>query len=459
MLRPRAPARTLVALFMAVIALGTVLLQLPISAREGSVGWSTAFFTSTSAVCVTGLSVVDIASTYSFFGQVVLLLLIQVGGLGYMLASTLLFLLLGGEVGLHDRLLLRDTLGQVALRDTRRLVLRAIKFTFFAEGVGALLLWLLFWHTGRYDGLTALWHGIFHAVSAFCNAGFDIKGVSESGVASLGVYRTHWGVNGVVSALIICGGLGFVTCSELWEWNKAKRRRALSLTTRLILWGTASLLVGGMAVFLFAEWTNPKTLGPLSLGDKLMTAGFQSVTLRTAGFSTLDFGQMRSITLLISGLWMFIGAAPGGTGGGLKITTFAAVLLAVKSTLRAESDAEIFGRRIATRDVFRSMVLLVLAFAAIVAGTFSMAFTEPQALMEAGYRDNLFMQIQFEVISAFCTVGLSAGVTGALTESGRAALIVLMFLGRLGPTTVAAAMAAPRTPPRRRLAKTELILG
>ena len=460
---PQNPARTLVALFLGFIALGTLLLMLPLSAQKEPLSFSAALFTSTSAVCVTGLSVFDVASTLSPFGQVVLLLLIQAGGLGWMLSSTLLLLLFGRELGLHDRLVLRDTFGQIALRDTKTLLFRALKFAFLIEGIGAVGLFLCFYFAGDGNVLRALWLGVFTAISAFCNAGFDLNGVGPNGEYSLMIFRSNVGVNFIVMALIVLGGIGFVACSEIWDWRqslqKRERPRPLSVSTKLVLWATATLILVGAVLFLVQEWGNPATLGKLGFGEKVLAALFQSVTLRTAGFATLDFGSMTSFALLFSGLWMFIGASPGGTGGGIKVTTFALMLLSVYATLRGREDVEIFGRRISSRDVSRALVLNVLAFSAVVAGTFAMTLTEPQALLKAGVTGNLFMKIQFEVLSALGTVGLSTGITGSVSEWGRFTLVALMFLGRLGPTTVATALLKSNSRAKRRLPESQLNLG
>jgi trk system potassium uptake protein TrkH len=453
-----------VALFASLIAVGTLLLLLPFSSKDEPLSLSAALFTSTSAVCVTGLSVFDAASKLSLFGQVVLLLLIQIGGLGWMLSSTLLFLLFGRELGLHDRLVLRDTFGQVALRDTNRLLFRAIRFAFTVEVIGAVILTIIYFHSGRYGFLESIWQGTFSSISAFCNAGFDLKGVGENGEHSLMIFRSHPMLNLVIMLLSILGGLGFVVCNEIWERaskrkSRIENQRALSISTRLVLWATGILTIVGFLLFLIQEWSNPATLGNLPFGEKLMAALFQSVTLRSVGFSTLDFGQMTSFTLLFSGLWMFIGAAPGGTGGGIKVTTFALMLLAVYATLRGREDVEIFGRRLAARDVSRALVLNVLAIAAVVIGTFALTFSEAEHLIRSGITGNLFMKIQFEVLSAVGTAGLSTGITSALSDWGRLFLVILMFMGRLGPTTVATALLYTRHRPKRRLPEEQLNLG
>jgi trk system potassium uptake protein TrkH len=308
----------------------------------------------------------------------------------------------------------------------------------------------------------ALWRGIFHSVSAFCNAGFDLFGADAHGLASLGAYRDDWLVMGTISALIIIGGLGFAVCLELghrWRVRNQTRRQPFSLHTRLVLTMSFALTTLGMLAILVTEWTNSQTLGELGVPQKLLTAFFQSVTLRTAGFASVDFNNLRSITLLIMGLFMFIGASPGGTGGGIKTTTVAAMLATVRATLRNQPDAELFNRAVPQEVVFRAIVLILMAFGIVVSGIFVLTFTEPLAMREAGVRDNLFMKLQFEVLSAFGTVGLSTGITPALSEPGRFVIMVLMFLGRLGPTAVTTVLASTGKPLKRRLPQESLSLG
>lgn len=460
-IRPRHPARTLMLLFLALIFMGGVCLRLPLSAQGEPLDWSAAYFTATSAVCVTGLSVFDVKETLSPMGQVILLFLVQAGGLGYMLASTLLLLVFGREPRLHERLLLRSTLGQVTLRDTRNLVLRAVVFTFCVEAIGAVILTVRFMALPGFTFFQALWYGIFHSVSAFCNAGFDLFGIGPGGQHSLGAFRSDVLVNVTIAVLIALGGLGFAVYQEfLVRWQTPKLERLpLSLHTRVVLVMSAALWGIFTVAILVTEWTNPHTLGPLSLGEKLMTGCFHAVSLRSGGYSTIDFGALRSITLMICGMGMFVGAAPGGTSGGIKLTTFAAMAATVIATLRGKTDVELFHRRLPVDTVRRSLVLVFVSFCVIVIGMIVVTFTEPNALIEAGHKDNLFMRLQFEVLSAFGTTGLSTGVTPHITDAGRLVLMVLMLAGRLGPITAATALAAPLPQLRRRLPEEEIALG
>lgn len=455
------PARSLALLFVGLALLGGLILRLPICSQGAPLDWSSAYFTATSAVCVIGLSVFDVSTTLTPFGQFMLLVLLQIGGLGYMLTSTFLLLFFGKEPRLRERLLLRSTLGKVNLRDTKTLVLRAVAFTFFLEAVGAVILTLRFLSMPEYSWPRAIWHGVFHSVAAFCNSGFDLFGVGENGQSSLRHFQDDWILQLTIAALIIFGGLGFAVYQELLQrWRyKSLRRTPLSLHSRIVLSMTVLLLGVGTVSILVTEWTNPHTLGALSLPEKFLAGFFQSATLRTAGYSTLDFGAMRSITLLLAGMWMFIGAAPGGTSGGVKVTTFAVMLATVTASLRGRSDVEIFGRRLATETVYRAQVLIFVSLAVVVAGVFLLTFTEPDGLIAAGIKENLFVRLQFEVLSAFGTTGVSTGITSYLSHPGRIILIVIMFIGRLGPITAATALAAPQSQPRRRLPEEEIALG
>ncbi len=455
-MRPQHPARTLVLLFLIMILLGGMVLRLPICAQEGVPEWSTAYFTATSAACVTGLAVVDTATYWSPVGQVVILVLIQLGGLGYMLASTMLIVLFRRQPDLHSRLLLRETLGEVTLSDTLRLLRGAVAFTFTVEAVGALILLVRFaQEPGREPG-EAAWWAVFTSISAFCNAGFDLFGRDYGPFGSLAGYRADWVVNLTVMALIIIGGLGFAVCLELLRFRP---RRLLSLHTRLVLGATGALILFGFLTILATEWTNRQTLGPMPLGEKVLVALFQSVTTRTAGFATVDFNHLRSITLMVMGVLMVIGASPAGTGGGIKTTTVAVTAAAVYASLRGHVEAEVFNRRIPIDVVFRALALIVLALAVLIAGTLILVFTEPAVIAAGGIRDNLFVRIQFEAMSAFATVGLSTGITPLLSEPGRLVIMVLMFIGRVGTITLANAWTVPGPPPKRHYPEERVPLG
>ncbi|MGV3722396.1 MAG: TrkH family potassium uptake protein [Actinomycetota bacterium] len=449
------PPLTLVLLFVLLIASGMLLLRLP-ACSHGDTSWSTAAFTATSAVCVTGLAVVDTATHWTPLGQAVILLLIQAGGLGYMTASTLLIVFLRRQPSVHSRLLLRDTLGEITLKDTLRVLYSAVWFTLAVEALGAVILTARFaLEPGRSFG-DALWRGVFHSVSAFCNAGFDLFGKDGHAISSLGGYQGDWVVNLTVAALIIIGGLGFTVCLEVGGHRPGK---FLSLHSRIVLSVTAALIISGTLLVLGAEWSNAATLGELPLGQKLLVSFFQSVTLRTAGFATVDFGALRSITLMIMGVYMVVGASPAGTGGGIKTTTLAVTLAAVRASLLGRSEVEMFRRHLPAESVYRALTLIVLSVGILIAGTFALVFTEPEALTARGVSENLFIRIQFEAMSAFGTVGISTGITHLMSETGRLVLILLMFIGRLGPVTLANAWIRPRSEPNRHYPTEKVPLG
>lgn len=442
--------------FLALIGVGTFLLSLPVSARDGLIPPSTALFTATSAVCVTGLTVVDTGSRFSPFGQAVILLLIQLGGLGYMTGATLVALLAGRNISLRGRVLLGESFELSSLQDRVRLVRSAVFTTLAIEAIGALLLAARFAALPGFAAPEALSFGLFHSVSAFCNAGFDLMGYRHPPGTSLVPYVDDVWVNGIIAALVVCGGLGFAT---LWEVGSRSRRRRLSLHTRICLVGTALLLGIGFLGVLGLEWNNRATLGGLPAPSQVLAAFFQSVSARTAGFQTLAVGEMRSITLLLLCLLMFVGACPGGTAGGIKVTTLAIILGSVWSTLRGREEPELFGRRIIAQQLLRALSIVTLAIGVALLALGILVFTEPDGLRRAQVTPNVFMALVFEVTSALGTVGMSTGITPHLSGVGQAVIIVLMFVGRVGPLTAAAALTARQPVRRPRFAEERVLLG
>ncbi len=427
--RPLSPSQFLAFSFAGIILAGGVLLSLPFAAAPGRhVSILDAFFTSVSAVCVTGLISVDTPVDLSLFGQIVVLLLIQAGGLGYMTLSTVFAAALGRSVTLQERLTLQEALNVQNMEGLVRFARTVLRLTLAFELAGALILALNWWPTlglGR-----ALWYGLFHAVSAFNNAGFALW--SDSLIS----WRGDVVVNAVVTALIIAGGLGFFVWAELLGGRKHEIKR--SVHTRLVLAATAALLVGGTVAFLALEWFNPATLAPLSLKDKLLTAWFQSVTARTAGFNTIDIGAMTVPSLFVMMALMFIGASPGSTGGGVKTSTFAITLAALWATVRGEDDTVVFKRRLAPELVAKAFFVSLIAFVAMNGVAWLLLLTEGRDLLKT----------LFETVSAFGTVGLSMGENGApvslsafFSPIGKVLVMLIMFVGRLGPLTLAIAVA------------------
>ncbi len=431
-LRPRRPtslppAATLVLGFLGLIAAGTAALLLPVSARAGPADPLTALFTATSAVCVTGLVVVDTGDYWSPFGQVVLLLLMELGGLGFMIGVTALALFAGRRISLRQRVAVQESGGAPGLGGQGALIRRTVLFTLACEAAGALLLWVRF--GPRFGWAEGLWLAVFHAVSAFTNGSFDLFG----GFRSLAAFRDDPLVLLTSAGLIVAGGLSIVVVEEV---RRTRRWRRLSLDTKLVLLGVPLLLLGGTAILFLVERQNPASLAGRPVGLQLLNAAFHSAAARTAGFTTWDFAQTddRSLFFLL-GL-MFIGGAPGSMAGGIKITTAGALVAAVWSTLRGRPETALLERRIPTRQIGQAFAVAVLALALIANVALVISLIDGPRLQLP------FIELLFEVTSAFGTVGFSAGVTPRLSAAGRLLLIATMFVGRLGPVTVALALTA-----------------
>lgn len=411
------PSRVLVFGFALVIMLGALLLTLPQATQDGlGLPFLNATFTSTSAVCVTGLVVVDTATTFTLFGQWVILLLIQVGGLGFMTFATLFAMILRKRITLKERLLLQEALNQVSVEGIVRLTKSVLQISFAIEAIGALILTLR-WYS-EFGWSKALYYGVFHSVSAFNNAGFDLMGNFSSLTAFVGDPI----INITIMLLIICGGLGFLVLADLLAYRKKFR-----LHTKIVLKVSGVLILLGAAFILIMEFSNPKTLGPLPIGTKVLAAFFQSVSPRTAGFNTIDLASMYDTTLLSMIVFMFIGASPGGTGGGIKTTTFIAIVLSVLSTYRSDPHVVLEGRTI-PKDVIQKALAITTSAAFLIFLIISIiSLTEKVDLLT----------VLFEVTSAFGTVGLSLGLTPTLSIVGKMAIILTMFIGRVGPLTLA----------------------
>jgi len=446
--RQLSPAQLLSLHILGLIIVGGTLLSLPVSAAPGRhVAVLDAFFTSTSAVCVTGLVVVDVPKDLSLFGQIVLMVLIQAGGLGYMTISTLVIVAFGRRMSMHERLTLADALNVTTMEGLLRFAGTVALLTFALEGAGAFIMGLRFardvgWANG-------FWFGLFHAVSAFNNAGFAL--FSDNLVR----YRGDLTINLVITTLIICGGLGFFVLSEVLRLRQ-RTGIGMSLHTKLVLGITATLLVTGTLGFLALEWANPKTLGPLGFGGKLLAAYFQAVTPRTAGFNTLSIGDMTVPALFLTIVLMFIGASPGGTGGGVKTTTFGVMMMAIWATIRKRADVTVFHRRIAQDVIARAFAISLIAFLGVNLIAGSLLVTEGQDLLGTLY----------ETVSAFGTVGLSMGYPGSVLSlsalfgtGGKLLVMLMMFMGRVGPLTMALALAGGGTPPRVRYAEGKVLIG
>lgn len=422
--RLRHPSVVLALAFLAAIALGTVLLMLPAaSAGAGSASLVTALFTATSAVCVTGLVIVDTGTYWSGFGQAVILLLFQLGGFGMMTSATLLGLLVNRQLRLRSRLLLQAETHSLGLGDVGSVAMLVLTVTVGIELLVAAILTLRFAWSYGFPWQEAAWHGLFHSVSAFNNAGFSTWSDSVSRFVG------DAAVLGPLMVAIVIGGIGFPVLHELWRMRGSPR--PLSIHAALTLWGSTGLLLGGAAVLLLVEWNNPKTLAALDVPTRLLAGLFTSVSARTAGFNAIDIAALRLESLNLHYLLMFIGGGSAGTAGGVKVTTFFVLLLIVWSEIRGYPDVEFKGRRIASATLRQALTILVLSAGAIVLGTLAIVPMTPIA----------YEKVLFEVISAFATVGLSTGITAELPPAAHLVLAALMFTGRVGVVTLAAAIA------------------
>ncbi|RQD77246.1 MAG: Trk family potassium uptake protein [Candidatus Syntrophonatronum acetioxidans] len=415
------PARVLVLGFLLLIIIGTILLTLPVSTYRG-ISVLDALFTATSAVCVTGLVVKDTGTFFTPFGQTVILFLIQVGGLGFMTAGTLIFIILGKKITLKERLVIQEALNQLTIAGLIRLIKKIILFTFIIEGIGAVFLSFRFvplwgWKKGIY-------YSIFHAISAFCNAGFDLMGNFQS----LTNFSDDYLVRGVIMSLFIIGGLGFTV---LAEFQVKKRFKLLSLHSKIVISATLFLLLLGTITICILEYTNSHTLEGLGFFQRVSNSLFTSATARTAGFNTIPTDMLQDSTLYFILALMFVGASPASTGGGIKTTTFSIIIIAVISIIKGQEDVFIYKRRLPFYILNKALSIVVISVILVFLVSISLTITEVFS----------FMEILFEAVSAFGTVGLSTGITPDLSPLGRALVIFTMFSGRVGPLTLTLALA------------------
>jgi potassium uptake TrkH family protein len=437
----RNPIRVVPLGFLATIGIGAVLLMLPAArVAPGSAGPLTALFTATSAVCVTGLIVVDTPTYWTSFGQGVIMALFQVGGFGIMTAATLLTVLVTRRLGLSNRLTAQVETKR-GLGDIRGVVVRIAATVLIIEVTLTAVLTGRLWLGYDYPLPEALWHGSFQAVSAFNNAGFST--FSDSLV---GFVTDAW-INLPIMVTIMIGGLGFPVLFELMR--RGRQPHAWSVHTRITVFGSAILLAVGWVATLALEWTNPGTLGPLTAVDKTLAAAFQSVTNRTTGFNTVDTGALRPETWAVTDVLMFIGGGSAGTAGGIKVTTFILLAFIVWTEIRGERDVVAGGRRISSATARQAVTVAVLGMALVVGATISLLLLTDETLD----------RVAFESVSAFATVGLSTGITADLPAAGQLILVVLMFVGRVGTITVASALALRHSHRRYRYPEERPIVG
>ncbi|MGY0372566.1 TrkH family potassium uptake protein [Clostridium sp. JNZ J1-5] len=417
-----APVQILALGFGIVIMAGTLLLMLPVSSKEGIVTpFIDAFFTSTSAVCVTGLVTLNTAEHWSYFGSTVIIMLIQIGGLGFMSFATLFALILGKRITLKERMVMQEAMNSFSLQGLVKLAKYILIFTFSVEGIGALFLSTKF--IPEHGFLKGLYFSIFHSISAFCNAGFDLTG------NSLVPYADNAVIILTISALIITGGLGFAVWAEIYNY---KGMGKLSVHSKLVISATLILIVGGWILMYIFEMKNPGTIQNMSLKGKLLSSLFASVSPRTAGFNSISTADMTLAGKFLTIILMFIGGSPGGTAGGIKTTTAGILLMTVISVFKNREDAEIFGRTISKNLVYKSFVILTLALCLVIGETMILSFTEKGASLE---------YILYEVTSAFGTVGLTLGLTPNLSVIGKVLIALTMYIGRVGILTLLLALA------------------
>jgi trk system potassium uptake protein TrkH len=441
-------ARTICLGFLAVILAGTILLMMPFSTSNGM--WNdpiVALFTSTSAVCVTGLAVVDTGTDFSFWGQLFIMMLAQIGGLGYMTTTTFLILLIGRRFDLRQKVAIQQALDRPGMSGSTQIIRSIIATTMIFEITGILLLLPAFvkdfgWNKG-------LWLAIFHSVNAWNNAGFSLFKDSLIG------YQTSGLVVFTVTGLIIFGGIGYQVILDMYLWLRdrfLKKPNAIvfSLDFKVATSTTLLLLVLGTIAFLCIEIRNPQTFANFSFSDQLLLAWFQSVTPRTAGFNTIDIGKMTDAGLFITIALMFIGASPGGTGGGIKTTTLRVLTSCTKTILQGKEEVLLYDRKIAISLILKAVGVVVGSLATVIGATILISLTDP----------NLeFIQILFEVVSAFATVGLSTGITGTVSIAAKLILIITMYIGRVGVLLLMSAILGDPRPSRVHYPEENLLVG
>jgi trk system potassium uptake protein TrkH len=442
------PSQILAGGFVALILVGTLFLTLPLSASNGvSIGLVDAFFTSVSSVCVTGLIVKDTPLDFSLFGQIVIMLLVQIGGLGYMTSATVIYLLVGKRIGLAERLIMRESLNVLSMEGLVRFTKGVLFITLVIEGVAALLLSVRFSRDFSY--LKALYLGIFHSVTSFNNAGFSLFSDNLMG------YRGDFAVNVIIMTNIILGGIGFIIFSDLYRYSKREIQN-LSLHTKITLTATVLLIfIGAILLFTFENSGSAATMQGLSLTDRILVSLFHSVSARTAGFNTVNVADMANDSLFLLIVLMVIGASPGSTGGGIKTTTFAIMMVALWTSVRGRQDTTVFRRRIPIELVAKAFLLTTMVTIIIITSTTLLLLTENRS----------FIQTLFEVASAFGTVGLSTGdggilsLSGMFSTTGKIIISLTMYAGRLGPLLLSIMIVKGAYPQRYRYPEGRILIG
>ena len=418
----RSPTQIICVSFVVVIALGTLLLSLPVASRQGRLGLVDAMFTATSATCVTGLIVRDTWTQFSMFGQVVILMLIQIGGLGLLTLTSFFALAMRRRMGFRDLRVLGESVSADGYAQAKDVLKIVVGLAALFEGIGIVLLMIAF---VPQFGAEGIWVSVFTAISAFCNAGFDLFGRFGQ-YSSLVPYVNNYYVQAVIMFMIIAGGLGFMVWVELGQWHEKHR---LSLHAKVVLIFSAILWVGGAVLLGLMEWNNSATMGGLSVPGKIMASLFQSVSTRTAGMNTIDLAACGPISKLLMSVLQFIGAAPGSTGGGVKVTTFAVLILTIRSVAQGRDDCVIADHHIESKTVYRALTIIVIGALAAFGSAVVVYYNTSDAVS--------VIDAIFESCSAFGTVGLSVGVTGQLNTGAKILYMLVMFMGRVGPVSLA----------------------
>ena len=421
------PTQIICVSFLVVITLGTLLLTTPLASKQGRLGVVDALFTATSATCVTGLIVRDTWTQFSYFGQAVILVLIQVGGLGLVTLTSFFALAMRRRMGFRDLRLMGESVSADGYAQAKEVLKTVVGLAALFEGIGILL--LLFAFVPQF-GLEGIWVSVFTAISAFCNAGFDLFGRFGQ-YSSLVPYVNNYYVQTIIMFMIIAGGLGFMVWVEIGQVHKKHR---LSLQAKVVLSFSVILWFGGAALIALMEWNNPASMGGLSVPGKLMAALFQSVSTRTAGMNTIDLAACGPITKLLMSVLQFIGAAPGSTGGGVKVTTFAVIILTIRSVAQGRDDCVIAEHHIESKTVYRAMTIIVIGALAAFGSAVVVYYNTSDAVS--------VIDAIFESCSAFGTVGLSVGVTGQLNTGAKILYMLVMFTGRVGPVSLAMSLTA-----------------
>lgn len=435
------PSRKLILGFLLAILLGTFILMMPFSLREGEkLNFLSSLFTIVSAVCVTGLTVVDVSKVFSPAGDLVIIFFIQLGGLGVMTFSSILFLVMGKRMTFYERELLKEERNADSSGEISSFIKKLLLTVFIIESIGAII---LTWEFSKEMPLNkAVFYGIFHSISAFCNAGFALFS------NNLEAYKANPVINLTIGYLITLGGIGFAVITSVIMVIRRGIDR-FNLTSKVAIIMSVILTFGGMILFFVLEYSNPATLGDLNFVQKVLASYFQSVTLRTAGFNTIPLGELRNSTIFMCCILMFIGASPGSTGGGIKTTTFGVILFYVIGIVKKKENVEIFNRRLDWEIMNRALAILVLAITYVIIVIMLMLIAENFSPEE----------IMFEVISAFGTVGLTLGITPDLTTFSKLLLIVTMFIGRLGPMTFALAIGETKKKALSKYPKENILVG